>query len=234
MWPRPKQPIVLSQSGIPMILPSSGTIGNNGALSALTALPTIYASCYMYFPVNTIAAGVAAGMYYVVMSSTTAGTIYNNVYTTGEARIPATPTPFVTTGPGAYTQTTGAPITLSTTLLPAGLMGIDGQLISHLLWSHPNNGNNKIETFALGGTTVSSWTQTTTVQASYCVRVANRQNYAKQVVAPDAVFGASATALTYLTKDTSTDLNITRTAQLAVATDYIVLESTCCTVAAED
>lgn len=217
-----------------MVLPSSGTIGNNGALSALTALPTTYAQCYMYFPINAIAAGVAAGMYYVVMSSTTAGTIYNNQYTGGEAGIPANPTAFVTTGPGAYTQTTGAAITLETSTLTGGMMGIDGQLFIYPVWSHNNNANSKIEAITLGGTTVASWTQGATAQASYCVRVSNRMNAARQVVVPNAAFGASATALTYLTKDTSADLVLARTAQLAVATDYIVLESACCMIVSED
>lgn len=222
---RSTSPAIISQSGFPMILPSSGTIGNNGALSALTALPTIYANCYMYFPVNAIAAGVAAGMYYVVMSSTTAGTIYNNTYTSGHAEPPAIPTPFVTTGPGAYTQTTGAPITLCATTLPGGSMGIDGQLFIYPVWSHPNNANSKIEAVLLGGTTAASWTQTTSVQGSYCLRIANRGSHSSQVVVPNAAFGTPTTALTYLTKDTSADLAITRTGQLAVATDYIVLEA---------
>lgn len=234
MWPRGKAPSILNQSGLPMILPSSGTIGNNGALSALTALPTIYASCYMYFPANAIAAGVAAGMYYVVMSSTTAGTIYNNLYITGAPVIPVNPTPFVTTGPGAYTQTTGVPITLQTDPILGGIMGVNGQLFIYPVWSHNNNANSKIEALLLGGTTVTSWTQGATAQASYCVRMSNRQSYAKQVVVPNAAFGASATALTYLTKDTTANLDLTRTAQLAVATDYIVLESTCCMVVAKD
>lgn len=234
MWPMQCNPKVLNQSGFPMILPSSGSIANNGALTGLTALPTTYANCYMYFPANAIAAGVAAGMYYVVMSSATAGTIYNNLYTSGEASIPASPTPFVTTGPGAYTQTIGAPITLLTSTITGGAMGIDGQLFIYPVWSHTNNGNSKIETLQLGGTTIGSWTQTNTVQASYCVRVSNKQSYTKQVVVPNATFGASAAALLYLTKDTSTDLALTRTAQLAVATDYIVSESTCCFVVSED
>src|ERR1700693_852831 len=103
MWPSPVIPVI--QNAIPMILPSSGTIGNNGALSALTALPTIYANAYLYFPAGAIVAGSLAGLYYCIMSSTTAGTIYNNTYDTTLGvmpTIPANPVPFVTPGPGAY------------------------------------------------------------------------------------------------------------------------------------
>ena len=53
------------QSGLPIIMPSSGSIGTNGALTLNTALPQIYANCYMYFPVGAVFAGSAAGLYFV-------------------------------------------------------------------------------------------------------------------------------------------------------------------------
>src|SRR5690349_20306203 len=66
-------PYVLAQCGIPFIKASSGTMGNNGALSGLTALPTTYAKAFIWLPAGAIAAGVpaAATWYYVQMSSTT-------------------------------------------------------------------------------------------------------------------------------------------------------------------
>ena len=143
---------VIAQFGLPLILPSSGSIGNNGALTAITALPDVYASCYMYFPADAIEVGSAAGMYYVEMSSTTAGTIYNNTYDGGTPSIPDTPTAFVTTGPGAYTQDTGVDIELFSYLIEANSLGINGSINMRALIQMANSADDKIETYTFGGT----------------------------------------------------------------------------------
>jgi hypothetical protein len=106
---------VLARSTVQVGVASSGSIGNNGALTGHTAFPrTISEGLYLYFPANAIAAGIPAGFYWVKMSSTTAGTIYNSTYTAGTPVV-GTDTPFVTTGPGAYTGVVteqGATITI--------------------------------------------------------------------------------------------------------------------------
>jgi hypothetical protein len=99
-------PYNLISTGIPFVMVSSGTMGNNGALSGITAVSVAYPRAYVYLPINAISAGSAAGWYYAVFSATTAATVYNNVYTTGNPTVPASPTAFSTTGPGAYVQTT--------------------------------------------------------------------------------------------------------------------------------
>ena len=107
-------PRVLLQSAISFILAGGTaggssnqfTMGNNGALSTLPVLPTTYSGgAFIYMPANAIFAGSAAGWYWFVASATTAGTVYNNAYTGGDpkAAVPATPTPFVSTGPGLVT-----------------------------------------------------------------------------------------------------------------------------------
>jgi hypothetical protein len=122
-------PYVLFQLGIPFITPSSGIMGNNGALSAITALSTTFPQAYIYLPAGAISSGSAAGWYYTVFSSTTAGTVYNNVYSTGTPTVPASPTPFVTTGPGAYVQTTGFITSISPTVtIPANTMTVNGRV----------------------------------------------------------------------------------------------------------
>lgn len=145
-------------NAIPVFLQSSGSIGNNGALTAITALPVTYPSIYLYFPVNAIAAGVAAGLYYCVMSSTTAGTIYNNVYDPSLGvlpTIPSSPTAFSTTGPGAYTQTTAADITLVGVTIPGGSMGASGVLDIISSWeSATNNANAKTTKVKIGATLI--------------------------------------------------------------------------------
>jgi hypothetical protein len=115
-------PFVYAKWTIPVITGSSGSIGNNGALTGFTATPArLFAEgAYVYYPANAIAAGVAAGFYWTVFSSTTAGTIYNSTYTTGTP-VAGTLTAFATTGPGAYTGATSEQgVTITIPAVPAG------------------------------------------------------------------------------------------------------------------
>lgn len=220
----------LAQFALPMIMPSSGTIGNNGALSAITALNTTYAACYMYFPVNAIAAGVAAGWYYVVMSSTTAGTIYNNIYTpsitSGVPSIPDSPTAFVTTGPGAYTQGTSI-ITAYSVLLPANSMGANGSLEVWIDQGCNNTAGTKTITFLAGATSWHSMGITTTLGAPHRVIVQNRGHAARQkITRPNITSEAavSSVATMFTTNDTSANVTLNVAHTIAVATDSVVLE----------
>lgn len=141
---------------LPVFRPSGGSIGNNGALTLTTALSRTYSGgIYLYFPANAIYAGSAAGIYYTVMSSTTAGTIYNNTYTGGIPTAPASPTAFVTTGPGAYTQTTSA-VTLVSYTLPGGFAGERGiaRLFAQTLCN--NSAGTKSMTILMGSSTIHS------------------------------------------------------------------------------
>lgn len=215
----------LFQNGIAMIVPSSGSIGDNGALTLTTALPTTFVNCYMYFPANAIEAGSAAGLYYVQMSSTTAGTIFNNTYTSGRPTIPASPTAFVTTGPGAYTQTTATDLTISSFALPGGAMGAHGVLWVDQLASQPGNGNVKIPKIKIGATTVfgPNYTTQTLITVPYILRnrgVQNR-NVDNQTT---GLVNSTTLAAGYRTIDTSTDLTVLYTANLANAADYFILE----------
>lgn len=225
-----RMPYVLAQSGFPMILPSSGTIGNNGALSGLTALPTTYAQCYMYFPANAIAAGVAAGLYYVVMSSTTAGTIYNNTYTGGVPEAPASPTAFVTTGPGAYTQTTGADVTLVSISLPGGSLGNNGAFSVKGLCSLTNNADAKTLRCKFGGTNVISTSVVSTAAWSIDKTIRNRGVQTSQVCAStnlssDSVGSMGSNATSFTAIDSSAASTIVISGQLvSVATNNFILE----------
>lgn len=105
-------PNVLASCGIPFVKASSGTMGNNGAVSAMTALiqtSGYTGGCFMWFPAGAVAAGVpaAASWLWVVMSSTTAGTVYNSTPSSTYPVVAGTTTAFSTTGPGAFTGDTG-------------------------------------------------------------------------------------------------------------------------------
>ncbi|MBV8060592.1 MAG: hypothetical protein JO253_03590 [Alphaproteobacteria bacterium] len=192
-----------------------------------TALPATYANCFMYFAANVIASGVAAGMYYVVMSSTTAGTIYNNTLSTGQPEIPASPTAFSTTGPGAYTQSTSSNTTLLTVTVPGGSMGVNGEVRVETIVSCANNANTKNNGWQFAGNNVMNDSFSGAVGRGYNSTLRNRGVQTSQ-------FGANGTGgdvasaygnLRYLSVNTANNVSATLFVSLSTATDYIVLES---------
>lgn len=220
-------PYMLSKSAIPFIHVSSGSIGNNGALTGITALPLTYSGgAYVYYPANSIAAGVGAGWYWTVFSSTTAGTIYNSTYTSGT---PAngTLTAFATTGPGAFTGDTteraGPTITL-----PANAMGPSGQIRVLTTWQVTNNANNKPSRVRFGGaagTAYLSQNFASVQTAAHETYIANR-GASLQIGPPNltAAFGTATTGLATSTVDTTASTTIVLSVGKATATDNQVLE----------
>lgn len=224
-------PYILAQSAIPIILPSSGTI-TNGVLSALTALPTTYAGCWMYFPAGaSLPSG--AGLYWVVPSSTTAGQIYTAFQGAGAFTpyIPLNPVA-LTSGGAPYTQTIATDITLANITVPGGLMGTNGALRTYASHSLANTAGAKPSKLFHGGVQcgVLSTPASSAVGRSLH-ELSNRGSQASQYATSatstaGTSFANGATALTgyYGSVDTSIAQSITFTGQLAVATDYIVLE----------
>ena len=131
-----KVPYTLIETGIPFVL-TSGSMGNNGALTLTTAVATAYPNAYVYMPAGAIEVGSAAGWYYAVFSTTGAATIYNNTYSSGQPTIPVSPTAFVTTGPGAFTFSTASEYTVVSVTLAANAMGIHGSL--EYIWTATAN-----------------------------------------------------------------------------------------------
>lgn len=219
-------PQILGQSRIPFVLPSSGSMGNNGALSGITAAAAIYPNAYVYMPANAIFTGSAAGWYYAVFSSTTAATLYNNTYTSGTPAIPGSPTAFVTTGPGAYTQTSGAFIPAYQLAIAGNLIGLNGSLRTLKLGSYNNSANNKWFSDIFGGTTFSQFSGSTTTQVGIIGGVSNRGATNVQVSYAEAGVGitSAAAALRTGTVDTTTAQTYSASVQLSTATDTLTLE----------
>ena len=151
-------PYVWVHYAIPIINLGSGSMGNNGALSGITALGTTYANAYVLVPAGAIAAGVPASpdYYYAQFSSTTVATLFNNTLSAnldavGGPTIPASPTAFSTTGPGAFTAATTA-TTMLTLTLPAASMSATGELYVDFSVIPTNNANAKTSTVTFGGT----------------------------------------------------------------------------------
>ncbi len=205
-------PYILAQSAVPVILPSSGSSNATGQITLTTALPyQPSGTVYIYLPTGVVTAGSAgtgAGLYPVVFSSTTVCQVQG----TG-----------IVSANGAYTQTTAADITLATVVVPGGAMGANGAIREHRAFGFPNNANNKIVRVFFGGSGLSSVSGTyTTASGSTLASVTrNRGSQSLQATAP---LTASTTASTTTTVDTSVNQNMTIVANLAVATDYIILE----------
>ncbi|SRR5258706_16076650 len=135
-------PAILYKGGIPLISLSSGSVAANGAISAITALPTTYPNAYCYFPANALATVSAAGFYYCTFSSSTVGTAFlNPLPATGVATIPASPTA-VTDGRGAFVGDTGEEFG-PTVSIPANAMGPNGVLSISTICLVNNNANAK-------------------------------------------------------------------------------------------
>lgn len=111
------------------------TIGGTAFLSGMTD------GFWGYFPANTITGSNAAGFYWVVLSSTTAGTVYNTTYTPGSTSpaIPASPTAFSGTTGGTGSNATATAITLVSVALGTNPMGPSG-LIRHTIHTVSNTG----------------------------------------------------------------------------------------------
>ena len=125
---------VLAQLALPVVKAPTFTGTTNGAITLGTATPQIYSKCYMYFPANSLLAAQAAGFYYVEMSSTTAGVVYNNTYTPAGGTYPTEPTSktafsgAVPGGTGLTTEVTAFIVTVA-----AGLLGLFGVLKSQVM-----------------------------------------------------------------------------------------------------
>ncbi|MGD0634010.1 MAG: hypothetical protein ABSA13_07010 [Beijerinckiaceae bacterium] len=224
-----KSPIILGQLYLPLILPSSGSMGNNGALSGITALPTIYAHAYIYMPAGAISSGSMAGWYYYVASSTTAGTVYNNTYSSGTPTIPSSPAAFSTTGPGAYTQTTSVVTAYSLTIV-GGTLGAADAVQATSSFTLNDSSNNKVfdsyfgsTAYELGGATLTTYKAFTgitgfrnpgSLSSQTSTTTINSYGYGYDVALP--VYGAINTA-----SNQPLFFNI----QLTAATDFIVMEN---------
>lgn len=219
--------ITLAQSRVPMILPSSGTMADNGALTLTTALDQAYPAAYFYMPANAIVAGSAAGFYYGTMSSTTAVTLFNNLYASGSPTIPASPTAFATTGPGAYTQTTGSAVVANTVSIAGGMLGVNDEVYTHGLMSYPNSAGAKTIALNYGAFLYGTNVPTTTVALAFQAGFANagsatRQNQTGLTV---MILSTAAAAPVNGSVNTAASQNLNVTLKLATATDYVILQS---------
>jgi hypothetical protein len=224
-------PTMLSSSGVAFIKASSGTMGNNGAISAMTALPrTFTEGAWLYLPAGAVAAGVpsAASWLWFVGSSTTAGTVYNSTYTSGQPTV-GVQTAFVTTGPGAYT---GIITTISGPVItmPANMMGINGSV--HLRWGFEANNSAGAKTtwFKFGSAAATGLSSiTTNLSGINDVLITNRgvataQEWGQFRHHESTVSSVGSTSAANLAVTTTANVDIALQMATAVATDHNILD----------
>lgn len=219
--PKATGPYILAQSAVPVILAPNGTVATNGTITLGTALPTIYSGgAWVRLPAGAVSGGLA-GLYWTVFSSTTVGAVKTNFVDVATAFTPYIPSGTLVAATGsnaAYTQTTASDITLANITVAGGMMGPNGALRFHSAWEANNNANAKTYKPFFGGVQMDSNSITTALHASPTMSVKNRGVLTSQLYSFNTTFNA------FKSIDTSTDKALTFTGNLAVATDYIVLE----------
>jgi len=213
----PNNTLVLCQVAIPLIKPSSGTLTAAGALSAIVALPGTYSpGCWMYFPANAVATVSPAGTYWVVMSSTTAGTVYQNLL----VGIPTILPPAVwipCTSASSYTQVVTSDTVMSVPV--PGTMGPNGFLDVYCNASNDLAAGTKNGACNLGGAMSMATFSQTTVNAytPSWRRIANRGVTNVQVAGSGVGIVAAAGVPVLGNLDTTAAFNLTFQLQLATA-----------------
>jgi hypothetical protein len=134
---------------------SNNSTGSAGSNNYTVPLPRVVGNSYSYFPAGAISSGSVAGWYWTNWSAATVGQAYNNIYSSGQPAIVASPTAFSTTGPGAFTATSSTYLNSVTYSLPGNSMGKYGYINYYFAQSIPSNGNNKVATPNFGVTRLS-------------------------------------------------------------------------------
>jgi hypothetical protein len=215
--------VCLFSNGIPFIFVPSGIITvTTGALLLGTALDLTYPGAYCYYPAGAWT-GSAAGWYWTTFSSTTVGLVYSDKYTSGVPTVPTSPT-LVTTGAGAYTQTTGAYITGINFVLPGNAMGINAGVQFQSVETNNNSAGAKYLIANFGAITGNApFGSTTVIQSQAILNVKNSGSASTQSVS-NIVNGTPA-AIGLGTVNTASNITLSYTHRIATATDWVICQN---------
>lgn len=221
-------PYILAQSGVPVCLAPNGTVATNGIVTLGTALPTTYSGgIWLGLPAGAVSGG-SAGLYWAVMSSTTQGQVYTALADTASAFTPYVPSTLTNAvgSNSAYTQVTSE-ITAANITLPGGALGANGILLTTLATSFPANTNSKTVFVKGAGTPWLSFAQNHPSGQNSLLdfRVSNRGTGRQNSTNWTPYNSISPNADVNTEVDTTVDVSVIITGQLAVATDYLVFEN---------
>lgn len=236
-------PVTLYQNGIPFVV-FAGDGGSNGlnftgnkgvfTLSAASPMAGLGATVlsgggYMYLPAG--AGGLASGgLYWFVMTDDTNGEVFAETYTSGKPVRVASPTALPNLAAGRITQSTNE-IDFASFVIPGGSMGDNG--ISRFLfkWFTSSTAGVKSVRLRTGGG-VAWFSGLTTTSSNDLTAQATRSNMgskSRQIGNRTGsgsgwdFLGATTYASDVTTVDTSVDVTLTVTAQIAANTDAIAV-----------
>ncbi len=221
-------PFILAQGAIPFGIPSSGTVGANGALTSLvTPFSVTYANgIYLYFPAGALASGSLPGYYWTIMSGTGTGTVYNTMYFAGQPEVPTNPLAFSGTTGTSYTQTTGGYQVLLQANLPANAMGLTGEIAVEWAMRVNNSSNTKPFYWMLGGQLIQGSSPSTNQYTAGLGRIRNAGSWTVQQAIENSQ-GDVGTGYGIGTWNVNTQLGTSAAMSLSLnaATDWAVVES---------
>ena len=235
-------PLTIFQSAIPFfLLPGDGGTngmtftGGGGGAFTLSAAPMANLlgglsgrGCYGYLPANAGNSGCAAGWYYFIPSSDTAGTFYNDQYTGGQPQIVGSPTTFAGSPSGRITTPTSEITALSGINLTP--IGNNGEMEWKFEVSGDTASGNKFFRLRIGGQVVLSNTPNTSPTVECLLTLRNAGSQTNQIASrsTSAAAGGVGTSSTSLASNfRSVDLSgatteITTTMQLTANTGCMV------------
>lgn len=136
--------------------------------------------CYGYLPANAGGSGNSAGWFLFIPSSDTAGTFYNNTYSSGKPAIVGSPTTFAGSPSGRITQTTGEITALSGFNMTP--IGPSGELAFKYLVAGDSSATTKTYRFRVPGATVMSEANTTNSVGERLLTLRNCGTQTNQVI----------------------------------------------------
>ena len=227
------------QTAIPFfLLPGDGGTngltftGGGGGAFTLSAAPLANLlgglsgrGCYGYLPDNAGNSGCAAGWYYCVFSSDTAGTIYNDQYTGGQPQIVGSPTTFAGSPSGRITTPTSEITALSGINLTP--IGNNGEMEWKFEVSGDTASGSKFFRLRIGGQVVLSNTPSATPTVECLLTLRNAGSQTKQIVSRSTAGGVGTSYTSLASNFISVDLSgattaITTTMQLTANTGCMV------------
>ena len=117
--------------------------------------------------------------------------------------------------------------TFATITVPAKSMGPNGRVRITTLWTHTNSANNKTLKIKFGSTTYKTIVDAASATDRFQAEIANRNATNSQVgsAIDSGGFGTSGSAVVTSSEDTTANVTVAITGQLATSTETITLES---------
>ena len=187
-------PMTVFQTAIPFfLLPGDGGTngltftGGGGGAFTLSAAPLANLlgglsgkGCYGYLQANAGGSGCAAGWYYFIPSSDTAGTFYANTYTGGQPQLVGSPTTFAGSPSGRITTPTSEVTAISGINLTP--LGDNGEAELKLLLAGDTASGNKFFKIRLGGTASLSSVSSSNPQEERLMTLRNAGSQSSQIL----------------------------------------------------